>query len=252
MNHHPDDDMLLDLVLDLLPREREEQVLDHVAHCRACESMMRRLGREKERLAPPPSSAFLPHAATPGDARQEAFTSSIRRWIGGPWTIRRLLPMAGFVAGLALVVIFLIPRGPMSRSQIEANWLPAPPVLLQRGGLKDNAMSGRLAAGLAAYNRRDLPSAIRNLQEATVSPELESFRSIYLASALTMSGEYPQAIRLLRKQTPDFLPDPWDTEVHWTLLVAFERAGRRASADSLRRILAAHPGEIGDRVRRLH
>ncbi len=261
MSPHPDDDLLLDLVLDLLPREKEEQVLDHVARCRACESRMRSQAGEMERLAPEASAAALRHAAILGGTQHRFGASAARRglsvaeriggWLGGPWTARRLLPLGGLAGGLALLLILLIPRDPTLQSQMEANWLPSSPALVQRGGGKDNALSGRLAEGLAAYNRHDLANAVRNLEDANVPYELEPFRRLYLANALTLSGDYAQAVKVLRRYSPDFLPEPWATEGYWTLLVAFERSGRHASADSLRRILSTHPGEIGERVRRL-
>jgi hypothetical protein len=261
MSHHPDDDLLLDLVLDLLPREKEEQVLDHVAHCAACESRMRSQAGEMERLVPEASATALRHAAILGRTQHGLGASAehpglsvaerIRGWLGGPWTARRILPLGGLAGSLALILILLIPRGPTIQSQIEANWLPSSPALVQRGGTKDNALSGRLAEGLAAYNRHDLANAIRNLEEATVPYELEPFRRLYLANALTISGDYAQAVKVLRRYSPDFLPEPWATEGYWTLLVAFERSGRRASADSLRRLLATRPGQIGERIRSL-
>ncbi len=261
MSHHPDDDQLLDLVLDLLPREKEGHVLDHVAHCRACESRMRSQAGEMERLAPEASAAVLRHAAILGGTQHRVGASAARRglsvaerirgWLGRPWTVRRLLPVGGLAGGLALLLILVIPRDPTPESQLEANWLPSSPALVQRGGTKDNALSGRLAEGLAAYYRHDLANAIRNLEEATVPYELEPFRRLYLANALTLSGDYAQAVKVLRKYSPDFLPEPWATEGNWTLLVAFERSGRRASADSLRRLLSTRPGQIGERIRRL-
>jgi hypothetical protein len=47
------------------------------------------------------------------------------------------------------------------------------------------------------------------------------------------------------------VPEQWGREAHWTLFVALRGAGRDASADSLLRILAERPGEVGERARRI-
>lgn len=261
MNRHPDDDQLLDLVLELLPREREEEILEHVGQCPACEQRMRHQAGERERLASEPGRAEFRQALAvasmrsplerPSGAERPTVGERLRRWLGEPRPIRRLLPIGGGLVGLALLVFLVIPRDRSPELELEANWLPAGSILVQRGSPPGSAMSGMLAEGLAAYNRRDLPSAIQNLETATVLYDQEPFRCLYLANALVQSGAYAQAVKVLRPFATDVLPEPWATEGHWTLLVALEGAGMRASADSLRRVLATHPGEIGKRVRSL-
>lgn len=261
MISHPSDDQVLDLILDLLPREREEQLLDHMSRCPACERRMLRQAAEKERLASGSVPADMLRAMAEARERQAreapqgshapSMIERARGWFGSRRPIRVLLPVGGGVAVLALLAFVLVSRERPAARGPEATWLPAGAALVQRGGSSGSAISGRLADGLDAYNRHDLAEAIRNLEEATVPLEQEAFRRLYLASALTLSGRDAEAVRTLHGVTMEYLPEPWATEGYWTLLVALRGSGRRESADSLRQVLGSYPGEIGERVRRL-
>jgi Flp pilus assembly protein TadD len=113
------------------------------------------------------------------------------------------------------------------------------------------AMNEEIALGLEAYNRRDAEKAIAALGEAEAEGLAESLRLVYLGSALAWSGEYQKAIGVLNELADTSLPEPWASEALWTKYVSLDRSGRRASADSLLRILADSPDEIGDRARRV-
>lgn len=261
MNLHPSDDRLLDLILDLLAREEEAAILTHVAGCPACERRMREMAAEKERLR----SAYALRApdrlagATSADrsprvtlpARPSMATRQARRDPRRKIPYRIVVPVAGGVVLAALLLVLMIPRDRPSMHALTANWLPSGVPLLQRGDSSEEIRAGALAQGVEAYSRRDLDEAVRKLEIATVPGELEPFRRLYLASALTLSGKYTRAVHVLRPVELEYLPEPWATEARWTLLVALQNAGRTASADSLRSLLRENPGEIGDRVRRL-
>jgi hypothetical protein len=269
MLQHPDDDRILDLVLELLPRGDEEEILDHLSCCPACERRMCEFAADKERLlsaavpstldssgsatfvAPAASAARSPRPTFPGRSPASATARRGRGETGTRKVVRILLPAGGLLALIAMLVIFVMPRERLSGVELKANWLPSGAALLQRGDSSQNLHAGPLAEGIEAYNRRDLDEAVRSLASAEVPRELEPFRCLYLASALTMSGQHARAVRILRPVAMEYLPEPWATEGEWTLLVALRGAGMTSSADSLSVVLRGRSGEIGDRVRKL-
>ena len=105
--------------------------------------------------------------------------------------------------------------------------------------------------GFAAYDRRDLAAARRLLSAPASSEPLETLRRIYLGSALAWIGDYAETAALLGSVKLDEVPEPLRGEARVCLYAAWVGAGRKASADSLLRLLRAEPGEIGERARRV-
>lgn len=250
MSQHLEEDTLMDLVLELLPREREQELLAHVVGCRSCEELMRQRAAEMARLESIRNAAVRLSSTTATRSIKRS-GSLIQRLLGGAWTGRRLIPLGAIAAGIAIVFFIVTGREHSVPMDIEANWLPSADAIVQRNTGADGAAIAALTAGLAAYGRHDLPAAIQNLGIASVPYELDGFRRLYLGNALALAGDHDRAVAILRPVRIEFLPEPWATEGYWTLLVALERGGRRASADSLRRVLSEHPGELGERVARL-
>ena len=258
MSRHLDEDETLDLLLELLPPERERLLLDHVIGCRLCEESMRRQGAEIERIASGPAGESRDRAALPlaGEAAPGLRATPLRprgslaRGLRGAWT-KRVLPVGSLAVALAMAIILLLPRERLAPLQPEPNWLPSGTSIVQRQASENEAEITALAEGLEAYGRRDLPLAIDRLERGHVSDRFDSFRRLYLGSALALSGDFTSAASTLRPLRIAYLPEPWATEGYWTLLVALERGGRTSEADSLRRALVEEPGEIGERVRRL-
>ena len=235
---HLSEDACLDLAYGLLPAERRERALAHLRRCAACEDRVRLHAAERERLR----IAGVPAAGA------EAARAPVRlRDAGTAW--RAWLPYAGagLAAAAALLVVFVI-RAP--ERPIPAGWLPPASDLMRIRGSGPTA-EPELVAGLAAYARHDLPTAIAHLRTPVDDPRDDNFRKVYLGCALAASGSFREAADVLGQTVGfiDFIPDPWSGEARWSLYIALRGSGRRASADSLRRVLAAEPGLIGDRAR---
>jgi len=280
MEAHATEDRILDLVLGLLSPQEREPLLDHLAGCAQCEMVLRNLVAQQERLrgsyrvrekteggvaveplAPAQgrdrrgpathrrSERTGPRSAVPsGESRFKSVLASLFR----PWPRTAWVPLAaGCAAGVLILVLMAGPHGG-SRNGGNPMVHPLPPL-----GIEQNSVvrgpSGPLssaAEGLDAYESGDYPLAVRLLREAHAEGEMETVRRVYLASALAMSGEYPQALFVQKSvENADGLPEPWRSEFRWTSYVTFSRCARKASADSLLRLLAAESGPVGDRAR---
>lgn len=258
MTPHLNEDQLLDLLLELLPPERERPLLEHVIGCPTCEELMRSRGAQLERIASDHSARVraLPKPTPTADDMRTKLASPARRsglfarLLGSHRSRWQLLPLGGLAIGLAIAFLLVMPRERSAPMTLEPSWLPSGASIVQRQEDPHEVGRAMLAEGLGAYERRDLPRAIERLEHASVGHQLESFRRLYLSSALALAGEYDRAVSVLRPVTVAYLPEPWATEGYWTLLVALERGGHHASADSLRRVLIDQPGEIGERVKR--
>ena len=172
------------------------------------------------------------------------------------------------VAAAAVAVVAVLIRHPHRSIPIpsEVDWLPSAAEFselrdaapLSGGGDRHGATpleveraQAELAHAVAAYDRRDLPEAIRELRSMKSDGALEAIREIYLANARLQQGDNEEAVPTLRSVLREDLPARWSHECQWMLLVGLSRTGHPAGADSLLHTLAAEPGPYGDRARRL-
>jgi hypothetical protein len=217
--------------------------------------------------APWAPGAEAPAISAPRGADEVPIEERIRRWLSA--AIRRpryALAATAAVAAVAVLAIFIVHPKRSSRLPSELDWLPSASEFTQLrqvgsglpgsdGEVVDRQQIARAHAGLLrgvqAYDRRDLPAAIRELRSVRGAGSLEAFRKLYLANALLQRGDSDEAVLLLRAIPCENLPDRWRHASQWMLLVGLNRTGHRADADSLLRSLAAEPGEFGDRARRL-
>jgi hypothetical protein len=169
------------------------------------------------------------------------------------WSFASRLAVGAIAAAAAAGVIWTArpPRGPSGSAGDHRNWLPAiTDTRLTREGAAGEA-DHYLVEGLAAYARRDVEAAVRNLTATRAAGPLESMRRAYLGSALVWSDRPAEAAALLATVPIETLPEPWQSEARWTLWIAWRAAGDPARADSLLEVLSREPGEVGDRARAL-
>ena len=209
--------------------------------------------------APSPDGAPGHGDASAAGRVLRSFVAALHR----PWYV------AGMTTGLAVaaLVVLMVSR-PAERVLLpsETDWLSGGSEITGLRGEPPPSTGGShespeqpqakraetdLLRAVEAYSRRDLGPAIPGLRSAQTTWAEESIRLIYLGNALAHQGDFPEAIRILQTALHKNLPNAWREEGRWTLLVAFNRTGQRASADSLLRLLASQPGEVGGRVRAL-
>lgn len=226
---HPAPDRWLDLVNGLLQGNARAEAIAHAERCAPCRERMRECAAAHERTQA---------RAT----RQFARRRPARAWA----------PLLAAAAGLVVVfvsgaLLFAPTRRPV---RIATALLPAPDasILTRDGG--DSLDDGSVVPGLEAYRRADYAEARRLLETAHASGPLEQVRRLYLGNSLLQQGDARGAIRTLRSVDRSLVPEPWLGEMDWSLAVALATMGDRAPAESLRRILAERPDDIGARARR--
>ncbi len=249
---HLSEDDCLDLLSNALAPPERAQLVQHIRSCTACESMLKERDADWERLLIQSGPAI----------RQLDQQGSRGGWLKG-WVPRATrpfslpLPRLSWLAAVGLLLVItvgFVMRAREEKQQAflsELRWLPPLPeeVILRRGertgGLE------MLRGGLDAYSRKDPSAAIEGFASIQVPAESEPLRRAYLGSALAWAGRYSEAVTQLQRLDPTRIPDPWSTEVRWTLMIALRETGQRARADSLLRALAEEPGESGRRAKAL-
>ncbi len=263
-DRHLSRDDCRDLLHGLLSVSETDEILSHVAGCSRCEILLQEMVAQRERLrAAPMLKSLVAGAFETGSAVQAlreretplAGAGAFVSWVWEAFVAGLRQPRYAFataLAGAAIVLLVVLwPHQPWDPESAQLHWLPT---LSGDVRLRDGAEAignDELAAGLEAYAAQDLPRAIDLLQRAEVSGELEMIRKVYLGSALTWQGRHQDALATLQTIAPEPLPDPWRTETLWTSYIALRESGHEASADSLLRVLAREPLEIGRRARRL-
>jgi len=236
----------MDMILGLLTAEEQAVCLAHLRGCPACEERARAFASLHER-ARARSQGLVP-SATSADAAGQG-TPRI-----GPRPIRRLLrPLWSLpAAAAAILVLVLLQRADHVGSNAPSpGWLMDPTRILITNRAEGDATRDRLLLdGLAAYGRHDVDTAVAHLRQAEAPPSLEPIRRAYLGNALLHHGQARDALDVLRSLRDEEIPAAIRQETRWTLMTAYARAGRAASAESLRALLALEPGEVGDRARR--
>ena len=229
---HASDDLLIDLSAGLLDEEGRAGALRHLRGCPACERRFLEATRQAERLSTSPLPAGLRPAAA---AR---------------WTRR-----ASLLAAAAAVVIVagasIALRGPRAdgldvRLPLDAE------MSLTRSALAPGAATETDAAradeAVAAYHRGDHARVVSLLGDPPLPKRYEPLNLLF-ASALLAEGRPADAVSVLERLDTLTLPQPWRDRGRWLLYVALRRDGRSDAAESIRKELAASPGEIGDRAR---
>jgi hypothetical protein len=268
-NFHLDEHLCLDLLLGFLSSEEEERILSHLITCPACEKLLQERAAEGERLeatrvlrSGPGGEIVLERRGTA--ARERAVEREKRRLMdllsqllkGFRAVLRKpRFQLAGGLATAAVVLLLFAwfhyvrtPREPY------LHLLPPYNFQLQTRETPETVVVDDLRAGLEAYEGEDFKRAVELLERAGAS-ELdethEMIRRTYLGSALAWRGRYKDAVEILDEMSFPLVPGEWGMEAQWTLYVALKESGRDARADSLLQILAAKPGGIGERARKL-
>ena len=283
-HRHLNEDALFGLLLGRLPSEQRASCVAHLSACPDCENVLRQRAGEIERLRVSPVYRALLHEDSIPQRSAEADESPRRAdgrsggtgesssaekiWRSLLAALRRPRYVVGMTTGLAAIVLAAILLRPANRIVLptEADCLPGGSEFtdlrgepspstdgsLQDAGAQDaERAAADLLRAVEVYARRDLGPAVQLLQSAKTTGRLESIRLIYLGNALVHQGDLAGAVSTLRTVLHENLPYAWREEGQWTLLVALDRTGQRASADSLLKVLAIEPGDIGDRARRL-
>ena len=249
---HLSEDDCLGLLSNSLSPHEGGRLLQHLRICAACEALLCERDAEWARflIASAPALRRLDQGEPRG------------RWLS-KWTARVARGLApprarlGWVMAVGLILVVaagLVVRVQEERRRAflsELAWLPPLPAgAILRSGESTGTLE-TLRGGLEAYARRDLPAAITLFSSVKVRSESEPLRQAYLGSALARAGRYSEAVTHLRHLDPTLIPEPWSTEVRWTLMIALEESGQRSRADSLLRALAEEPGQSGQRAKAL-
>ncbi len=213
---HIDDALCADLALGLLHVGERERAWRHATICEPCAVRLR--------------SHIAATQRTLADARAEAGRRPARFQV---WAV---LPLA---AAAAVVLVMAWPRTRLPLAQQETHWLSAPTEgLLLREGQQEDA---HLASGFAAYARRDLVSAERELTAAHADGASEQARRLYLAHVMVLAGRESEALLLLRSLAWAELPLAVQRDGVALLARALRATGAGASADSIDHALAKTP-----------
>lgn len=209
-----------DLVLALLSDAEQESALAHARTCAACEERLRLHTAAHARA----ETAAAEHLQQTVVAR-EAKVLPLPRWV---WV----------AAAAALVAVIALPQllhGPQREPQ---RWLPNPEAGIT---LREGESDPQLASGLAAYGKRDLITARRELEAAQVTGGAETARRLYLANTLLALDEPEAALTLLQGIDLSNVPEPWQEEALWSLQTAYRQTGQEMRADSIQRARIARP-----------
>ena len=124
-------------------------------------------------------------------------------------------------------------------------WIATGERVLPRG----NTASVKLNEALAAYDRHQLDLAIDLLSEIELTGSMQTFRTVYLTSALTLAGRNVEATTALRSLAERRLPEPWGSEVRWLDFVLTDRTGDTEAGNAILRELAERNGPVKERAR---
>ena len=242
-------DVMTELVHGLLPETERDRARAHLRECASCEDHFRELiaAREVRRAEPAPVVSADGSIDFPRPSSAPWAAVARQQWSRFAEFWRPSFGAGLGLAAAALALIVLWPREAAPPTEPHP-WLPGPGVASQ---LRDPAARGPaddLQSGIEAYERRDLEEAIRILDSVRPSEEAEHLRRIYLGDALLRAGRAAEAADVLATVPSLVLPEPWGPESAWTRYLALRRSGRTAEADSLLRVLAGEPGEIGERA----
>ena len=242
---HPlSEDRSLDLVNGMLGEAERAAILRHVASCAECEARLRAAAESHERAhvlakrhgVAPSATVLAPRFAPEREARARTFRQS-------------LLLAAAFVAiaGGALILSDLNRRHPPTHGDRAA--LPAPDWSVMTRDFEGTRADDSLRAGIDAYVRGDFSASRRMLEDRPAQGGMEQMRRAYLGDALLRLGDRDRAIELLTSVRLEAVPEPWRLATARALLAALEGAGRRDSADSLRRELSEYGPALETRER---
>lgn len=247
---HLTDDDLVDLVNDLLDESARERMVTHAAGCAGCEARLREMATAHERGRA--RAAGLP-AAMAGPVAPDGSASPLRLGPGRGIQRAGVLLAAAAVLVIAGTAYLLRParEAPAPVSEPRHAWLPSNPEVSAARRSVGQGDDTRVMAGVAAYQRRDLSAAESLLTNPVDDLALEWVRRLYLANALVALDRNAEALPLLDRRSGDLLPEPWRGEGQWTYFVALSRAGRKADADSMLRVLIRRDDDIGARAREL-
>lgn len=252
---HLYDDELLDLAHGLRDAADMPGRLAHLKECARCEGRLRSLASERARLLirPRPLVTAGGIELVVNHAPPVGFGGPTSRQ-GGPFVpplLRTRLVGVAVAAAVFMVALFLLRTG--TRRKPETFWLPPPTEEALRSDAGAWAADPEIAIALEAYARHDVAGALERFRASSPdrgSDYFNSLRGLYLASLLTRNGEDAEAEKTLSAMAMNSLPEPWRGRARYILQEAYRHQGRGAAADSLLRLLAGQPGELGERARR--
>lgn len=259
MTVHLDDALCADLVLRLTPPGEREAALAHAAACPECEARLRAHVSVAERAASDwaardaheawttaPSNPPAPVARVPVEVlalRPRVAGELPRNGVPGgaraakparvsPWRDTRVLTVAAAALFVLAIAWPLIARMPWSS---QPSWLPASGETVRtREGEREDP---RLAAGLAAYDARDLATADRELSAAHAAGATDLMRRLYLGHVRLERGDAHGAVEMLSALPWKLIPEPWRRDGVRVFARALRQDGDVARADSIERAL---------------
>jgi len=248
-NEHIHADHFVDMMNGFLDRSRCNAMLNHVSDCAECEATFRDVLVIHETIPTwgqpvrDPSGRWTLASAPesvpePPRAQTRTDSPSQSRW-------HRFRPLPAMAAVIATVVAFVVWSPWQSTGPSMDYWIAAGESVLPRG----DTATVQLNDAIAAYDRHELDLAIDLLSEIELTGSMKTFRTVYLASALTLAGRNVEAAAALRPLSERRLPEPWGSEVRWLDFVLTDRTGDTEAANAILRELAERNGPVKKRAR---
>jgi tetratricopeptide (TPR) repeat protein len=255
---HLSEERCVEILNGLVPASQLDTVVEHLKRCRRCEDLLRARAAEFERLRAGPMPrrlegqglVLIPREAEGGEETRPRWWQVFRdRRRPAWWPLVPARPLALGTVGLALVALALLVLG-RGETAPPLHRLPGERAFLSLRSGEDVAGMESLREGIRAYAAGDYRRAV-GILAATRAPEgSEDLRRLYLASALSLSGRYEEASRVLEELAPETLPQPYRDEALWIRYVVLWHTGSRREAETLLERLRGSPGEIGALARR--
>lgn len=136
---------------------------------------------------------------------------------------------------------------------LRQQYAEAAPYLVKAIDVNQRSYSSFYALGVAAYNLKDLQSAIKALGAAvTINPRSINAK-IFYGMVLRIDGQYAEAEKFLLQAKSLADKNSPVSEIHWQLALLYEKTGRYAkAADELEQYLKIEPGtKDGEKIKRL-
>lgn len=241
---HLNDDLCMEIVAGLVPRDARALLLAHADACPACEARLMLVAGDWESIR----SRTDAQARAGGSGEAASSPMALQRPGRGVFRGSRILLPLALVAGLLVLILVRAPR-PARLDEGPAYWLPATGELLKLRGAHSGEADSAFWSGLDAYEAHDFRKATTLLEASRAEGGLGDLRRLHLASLHVNTGGAAATLSLLKQIDMESLPMPWRDEAHWMEYLALVRLGHAAEAAERLDRMAQWPGRIGDLAR---
>ena len=240
VEHHYDEDFLLEVVHGLRDEREVANAVEHAHTCPQCDRQLRIAAADRERFRARAESVL----AAPAIPEIGARPTGVRRQ-------RKLGIALAMAAAVAIVTSVVLLREPVTHPRSPLLGLPAPLEIVHLRAREQTADLPRLEQAIARYGSGDWVTAARLLDTPFADTRLEPLRQLYLASALLELGRTDEARRVLEPVATTPLPEPYADWREWARWRTSSEAMDAGRADSVVRALAGRPGPLQGKAQAL-